>query len=76
MTVDGNSGSPGIVVRVAVPGDEDALALVGAAAFLETFAGVLDEHLAHEVHARPVFLRQIGEHGKLHERPPPRTRRS
>ena len=36
-------------LRPAAPGDEHALALVGAASFLETFAGVLDgaDILAH-----------------------------
>jgi diamine N-acetyltransferase len=38
-----------IVLRMCVPGDEEALALVGAATFLETFAGLLDgpDILAH-----------------------------
>ena len=31
-----------LAIRTAAPGDEDALALVGAATFLETFAGILD----------------------------------
>ena len=39
----------GIVLRECVPGDEEALALVGAATFLETFAGLLEgqDILAH-----------------------------
>jgi ribosomal protein S18 acetylase RimI-like enzyme len=38
-----------IVLRICVPGDEEALALVGAATFLETFAGLLEgpDILAH-----------------------------
>jgi GNAT superfamily N-acetyltransferase len=38
-----------IVLRACVPGDEEALALVGAATFLETFAGLLTgpDILAH-----------------------------
>ena len=38
-----------IVLRECVPGDEEALALVGAATFLETFAGLLEgpDILAH-----------------------------
>jgi diamine N-acetyltransferase len=38
-----------IVLRMCVPGDEEALALVGAATFLETFAGLLTgpDILAH-----------------------------
>ena len=38
-----------IALRTCVPGDEEALALVGAATFLETFAGLLDgpDILAH-----------------------------
>src|ERR1700758_3007391 len=38
-----------IVLRICVPGDEEALALVGAATFLETFAGLLvgPDILAH-----------------------------
>lgn len=38
-----------IVLRECVPGDEEALALVGAATFLETFAGMLEgpDILAH-----------------------------
>jgi diamine N-acetyltransferase len=38
-----------IVLRTCVPGDEEALALVGAATFLETFAGLLTgpDILAH-----------------------------
>jgi len=34
--------SPELSIRRAVPGDEDALALVGQSTFLETFAGILD----------------------------------
>ncbi len=34
--------SPDITIRRAHPGDEQALALVGAATFLETFSGILD----------------------------------
>jgi ribosomal protein S18 acetylase RimI-like enzyme len=38
-----------IVLRICVPGDEEALALAGAATFLETFAGLLagPDILAH-----------------------------
>ena len=38
-----------IALRCCVPGDEEALALVGAATFLETFAGLLTgpDILAH-----------------------------
>jgi ribosomal protein S18 acetylase RimI-like enzyme len=38
-----------IVLRACAPGDEEALALVGAATFLETFAGLLEgpDILAH-----------------------------
>jgi ribosomal protein S18 acetylase RimI-like enzyme len=38
-----------IELRICVPGDEEALALVGAATFLETFAGLLEgpDILAH-----------------------------
>jgi ribosomal protein S18 acetylase RimI-like enzyme len=38
-----------IVLRTCMPGDEEALALVGAATFLETFAGLLtgEDILAH-----------------------------
>jgi diamine N-acetyltransferase len=38
-----------VVLRECVPGDEEALALVGAATFLETFAGLLEgpDILAH-----------------------------
>ena len=38
-----------IVLRECVPGDEEALALIGAATFLETFAGLLEgpDILAH-----------------------------
>lgn len=38
-----------VILRECVPGDEEALALVGAATFLETFAGLLDgpDILAH-----------------------------
>jgi diamine N-acetyltransferase len=38
-----------IVLRECVPGDEDALALIGAATFLETYAGLLEgpDILAH-----------------------------
>ena len=43
------SWSNEIVLRRCVPGDEEALAQVGAATFLETFAGLLDgpDILAH-----------------------------
>jgi ribosomal protein S18 acetylase RimI-like enzyme len=34
--------SPALPVRRALPGDEEALALVGQSTFLETFAGILD----------------------------------
>ena len=34
--------SADLSIRRAVPGDEDALALVGQSTFLETFAGILD----------------------------------
>lgn len=37
-----NAGIPRIAIRRAQPGDEHGLALVGAATFLETFAGILD----------------------------------
>jgi hypothetical protein len=46
-------------LRLCVRGDEDALALVGQATFLETFAGVLDgpDILAHcrAQHAPPFY---------------------
>ncbi|HEY5891650.1 MAG TPA: GNAT family N-acetyltransferase [Chthoniobacterales bacterium] len=48
-----------IHIRLCVPGDEDALALVGVASFLETFAGVLGAadivaHCANQ-HAAAVY---------------------
>ncbi|MFC3550478.1 GNAT family N-acetyltransferase [Lysobacter cavernae] len=46
-------------IRPCVPGDEEALALLGAATFLETFAGILDggDILAHcrSQHAAAVY---------------------
>jgi ribosomal protein S18 acetylase RimI-like enzyme len=54
-----DNGRPVIEVRRAVPGDEQALAQVGQATFLETFAGVLDgaDLLAHcsRQHAHEVY---------------------
>lgn len=43
------SSRPASTLRLCVPGDEQALALVGAATFLEAFAGTLDgaDILAH-----------------------------
>ncbi len=51
------------LLRVAAPGDEQALALVGAASFLETFAGVLDgadilTHCATQ-HAAPLYAQWL-----------------
>lgn len=54
-----DTGRPVIEVHRAVPGDELALAQVGQATFLETFAGVLDgaDLLAHcsRQHANEVY---------------------
>src|SRR5687767_12829953 len=56
---------PAIHLREASPGDEAALALVGAATFLESFAGVLDggDILAHcqRQHAPHVYAAWLAD---------------
>lgn len=52
-----------VSVRRAVPGDEDALALVGAASFLESYAGIVDGQgiIRHcqQRHAPAVYARAL-----------------
>lgn len=63
--MSGDNGSFDIGIRRAGPGDEHALAAVGAASFLETFAGVLEgadilRH-CHEQHAAALYARWLAD---------------
>jgi ribosomal protein S18 acetylase RimI-like enzyme len=61
---------PGVTLRPCVAGDEDALALVGAATFLESYAGLVNgqDLVAHArlQHAPAVYAAWLGDgHSRL-----------
>jgi ribosomal protein S18 acetylase RimI-like enzyme len=56
-----------VTLRACVPGDEHALALLGAATFLETYAGLIDgqdliAHVRHQ-HDAQVYAAWLAGHG-------------
>mgnify|MGYP003133183103 CR=1 FL=1 len=63
--IAGPMNAPSIAIRRAVPGDEAALALVGAASFLESYAGIVDGQgiVRHcqERHTPQVYARALAD---------------